>query len=278
MPESPVRYTALCRATVDDIVCCPGGLELRSKRFLGDLSPVRRWHLDLIGQGMCGLIASVRGSPRGFVEYIAAERAPFPIEAPGAAVLLCFHWAGTAAEDPDHLHQERRMIEHALGEAKASFTGMAALGWNHPVHFPIPLLKSLGFREVETNGPVSLMWFPFRRQFQGPRLAEATFHPRNLSEQGELAIDAAFSNRCPYSVHHATKLERSVAAHPRRDRIQLRLYRIDTRADAFALATPPWDWGWVYLNAVPLSLFGLSDQALADRISSSVPHRAQSDT
>ncbi|MDD4904338.1 MAG: hypothetical protein PHX77_07560 [Candidatus Bipolaricaulis sp.] len=251
----PVQYRPLNEANLTDLVCCPGGLELAGKEFTGRLNRVTEWHQARLREGMRGLVAYDQKTPRGFVEYAPADVAPFPIEAPGACVLLCFHWAGTQPEDPQHLAEERRMIEAAIADAHQEFTGMAALGWNHPTHYPIVLLCELAFREVARDEPIALLWLPFRDGVEEPTLARPQFRPRDLRARGVLAIDQAWSARCPYSVHFAERMRNVVSAHPDRERIDLRQYRIDTRGEAERLAASPWDWGWTYLNGEEISLF-----------------------
>ena len=262
-----VEYQPLDEANLADLVCCPGGLELAGKEFAGRLDRVTEWHRDRLREGMRGLVAYAEGAPHGFVEVAPADVAPFPIEAPGACVLLCFHWAGTEPEDPQHLDEERRMIEAAIVDVRREFTGMAAIGWNHPTHYPIALLLELGFREITRDEPIALLWLPFRDGAATPTLARPRFRPRDLRGQGLLAVDQAWSARCPYSVHFAERMRAVVAAHPDRGRIDLRQYRIDTRDEAFRLAASPWDWGWTYLNGEEISLFQYRGDALRDELS-----------
>ena len=261
-----IEYRPLCETRLSDLVCCPGGLELAGKSFAGRLELVAVWHRDRLREGMRGFVAYAEGVPRGFVEYAPADVAPFPIEAPGACVLLCFHWAGTEPEDPQHLAEERRMIVAAIADARPAFAGMAALGWSHPTHYPIALLLELGFREIVRDDPIALLWLPFQTGSATPTLARPTFRARDLGAQGVLAIDQAWSARCPYSIHFAERMRDVVDALPDRGRIDLRQYRIDTRDEAFRLAASPWDWGWTYLNAEEISLFQYGGDKLREEI------------
>ncbi len=261
-----VEYRLLGEANLSDLVCCPGGLELAGKSFAGRVEQVVDWHRDRLREGMRGFIAYAEGVPRGFVEYAAAEIAPFPIEAPGACILLCFHWAGTKPEDPQHLREERRMIDAAIAGARPAFVGMAALGWNHPTHYPIALLRELGFREIVRDEPIALLWLPFRGGLSEPTLGRPQFRPRDLRLQGLLAVDQAWSARCPYSIHFAERMKNVVDSHPNRTQIDLRQYRVDTRDEAFRLAASPWDWGWTYLNGEEVSLFQYGGDKLREEI------------
>ncbi len=229
------RDRRLTEENVGELICCPGGLELEGKAFHGDLSAVVAWRREMLKHGMEGVVSYQDGISRGFVEYMPAEAAPFPIEAPGAAVLMCYHWVpAVQGDEADHLGQERRLIEKVIAEATGRFSGLATLGWDHPVHFPIPLLQELGFEVVERTDYVALMWRPFAEGTARPTLAPASFAPQDLSSQGLLAIESAWSSRCPYSIHNATKLEQALAglAEEATERIRHLPHRVDTHDEA----------------------------------------------
>jgi len=257
-----IRYEALGLVTLHDVVCCPGGLEVAGKTFHADLTEVARWRHRMLEAGMRGIVVYEGDAPRGFVEYMPAVVAPLPILADGAAVLMCYHWAGTRPEDPEHLAREREMIERVIDATRGRFIGLATQGWDIPTHFPIPLLEGPGFREIVRHGDVALMWLAHEKGAPEPALAPAAYAPRDLSREGLLAIDAAFSARCPYSLSSEGRLREAVDRHPLTERIQLRMHRIDTREEALALAVPPFDWSWAFFNAQPVDLFAYSGRQL----------------
>lgn len=261
-----VEFRLLDAEALSDVACCPGGLELKGKTFRGDLAQVTAWHRRMIDLGMRGIVAYTEDRPRGFAEYMPAEVAPVPIVAPCAAILMCYHWAGTRTEDPEHLARERELIVRVIKETRGRFTGLATQGWDAPTHFPIPFLKKLGFREIVRHDYIALMWLAYEEGLLEPTLAPATYVPRDLSSDGLLAIDAAFSARCPYSISSEARLKGVVSEHPLADRIRLTLHRIDTREDSFACAVLPLDWGWVYLNGEEISLFELPGDKLTEEI------------
>ncbi len=261
-----VHYEPLRSERLSDVACCPGGLELQGKRFRGDLTEAADWRLRMFDLGMRGVVAFDEDGPHGFAEYMPAEVAPVPIEAPGAAVLMCYHWAGTDPEDPGHLAEERKLIERIIEATRRGFTGLVTQGWDIPTHFPIPLLKGLGFREVARHDPIALMWNPYRTEVREPTLVSASYAPQDLSSEGLLAIDATFSARCPYSIDSGTRLQEAVSEHPLSARIRMTLHRIDTREDAGTYAVPPFDWTWVRFNGEEVDLFELPGEKLSDEI------------
>jgi len=251
---------------VKEVICCPGGLEVKGKRFKGDLGLTVRWREEMLRLGMRGFISYRDGLARGFVEYMSAETAPFPIEAPGAAVLMCYHWiSADESDEEEHLAQERRLIELVREEAKGEFTGLATLGWDHPTHFPIAMLEELGFRQVERTDYIALMWLPFQKGPQ-PRMVPARFEPQDLSSQGLLAIESAWSSRCPYSIHHAARLKEAIAAIPEQDRGLIRHFPhlIDTREEALRWSRSPWDWDWLFLNGEEIAIHELKGEELQE--------------
>ncbi len=261
-----VHYKPLTVERLSDVACCPGGAEVEGKKFRDDITETAAWRRRMIGLGMRGVVAYDEDGPRGFAEYMPAEVAPVPIDAPGAAVLMCYHWAGTKAEDPEHLAMERRLIERVIEETRPRFTGLVTQGWDLPTHFPIPFLEESGFHEVARSELIALMWNPYRTDARDPTLAPAAYAPRDLSNQGLLAVDAAFSARCPYSIDTEAYLKETVSAHPLKERIRMDLRRIDTREDAFASAVAPFDWAWVFFNGEAIGLFEYPGGKLADEI------------
>jgi hypothetical protein len=261
-----VRYRPLGVERLSDVACCPGGAEVKGKKLRGNITETAAWRRRMIELGMRGVVAYDEDGPRGFAEYMPAEVAPVPIDAPGAAVLMCYHWSGTSAEDPEHLAMERELIGRVIEETRPRFTGLVTQGWDVPTHFPIPFLEELGFRETVRHAPIALMWLPYRTDARDPALAPAAYAPRDLSDERLLAIDAAFSARCPYSIDTEAYLKETVSAHPLKERIRMDLRRIDTREDAFASAVAPFDWAWVFFNGEAIGLFEYPGGKLAGEI------------
>ena len=261
-----VRYRPLTMEGLSDVACCPGGAEVKGKELRGDVTETADWRRRMIDLGMRGVVAYDEDGPRGFAEYTPAEVAPAPIDAPGAAVLMCYHWSGTSAEDPEHLAMERELIGRVVEETQERFTGLVTQGWDVPTHFPIPFLEELGFREVARSEPIALMWNRYRTDAREPTLASAAYTPCDLSAEGLLAIDAAFSARCPYSLDTEAHLRETISEHPFQDRVRAVLRRIDTRKDAFAYAVAPFDWAWVFFNGEGIGLFEYPGGKLADEI------------
>lgn len=259
----------LTEENVGEVICCPGGLELEGKGFQGDLSAVVAWRREMLKLGMEGFISYHDGVARGFVEYMPAEVAPFPIEAPGAAVLMCYHWVPVVRSDEaDHLAQERRLVSKVIEGAAGRFSGLATLGWDDPVHFPIPFLQDLGFEVVERTDYVALMWRPITEGAAQPRLVPANFAPQDLSSQGLLAIESAWSSRCPYSLRHAALLEEALAGLPEEATALVRHlpHRVDTREEAVRWAVRPWNWEWAFANGENLPIHWVKVSELRELI------------
>jgi len=257
----------LTEENVGQIICCPGGLELAGKVLHGDLSAALAWRLEMLKLGMQGFVSYQDGVARGFVEYMPADVAPFPIEARGAGVLMCYHWVPAVQEDElDHLAQEKRLVQKVIEEAEGRFSGLATLGWDDPVHFPIPFLEELGFQALERDDHIALMWLPLRKGAPRPRLAPASFVPQDLSSQGLLAIESAWSSRCPYSIHNATKLEQALAGLPAEAKVRIRHVprRVDTHEEAVRWAIRPWNWEWAFANSEEIPIFRIKMEELQD--------------
>lgn len=260
-------HQPLCDATLGDVICCPEGLEIKDKSLGGDHNEVLQWRRRMIDQGLQGVIAYDDGGPRGFAEYMPAETAPLAITAPGAAVLMCYHWVVNAPDDPEHLARERDLIRQVIRSTEERFTGLVTQGWSHESHFPMKLLCDLGFHAVERQGDVTLMWRPTSAGSAEPRFSPVIYAPVDRTTDGVLEIDAAFSARCPYSLHFEQRIQETIARHPLRHAIELTLHRIDSREQALALAVPSCDWTWLFFNGEPIDLFSLPRDGWGDEIS-----------
>lgn len=258
-----IENRRLSEENLKNIVCCPGGLEVKGKEFKGEIERTVTWREEMLELGMRGFVSYMDGVPRGFIEYMPAETAPFPIEAPSAAVLMCYHWVVTKKSDEEeHLAQEKRLIELVIEEAKGEFTGLATLGWDNPIHFPIAMLEELGFQQLERSGYIALMWLPFQAEASTARMLPSHFTPQDLSAQGLLAIESASSSRCPYSIHNAARLEQTIARITNKERIRHFPHLIDTHADTIKWSISPWDWTWLFLNGEEIAMHELKSDVL----------------
>jgi hypothetical protein len=256
----------LTKDTLNDINCVPGGLEIRGKGLKGDLGATLRWHLDMLEEGMKGFVSYSGDEPRGFVEYMSAELAPFPIIGPGAAVLICFHWEPLNSEDPDeHLDQERRLIRLAIEATKDEYSGLAVIGWPNPVHYPVELFNRMGFERVSEEGYLTLMWLPFSPDSRQPEFAPLTFVPRDRSDEGLVQVDFAWSTRCPYDVHHHTRIAQAVSE-LHSDRLRFCEFRLDSRKQVLKYRTPNLNWQWLYVNGEEVEIPQLTSEGLQNRL------------
>lgn len=257
----------LDRSTVADLVCCPGGLEVQGSPFREEIARTAAWRHAMIHAGLHGLVAYEGAQPRGFVECMPAETAPMPVLAPGAGVLMCYHWVPDEPRKHEHLDRERELVCALIEELGERYTGLAALGWDHPVHFPATLLEELGFEPVETQAHLSLMWHPLGQTAPNPSFAPETFTPR-VASPGTLAVDLAWSDRCPYSIHKGLSARDEIRALGTRypGRIDLRTYPINTRQETLACCLHPWDWLWLYLNGEEAPIFEMKGEAVGPLI------------
>jgi hypothetical protein len=162
----------------------------------------------------------------------------------------------------EFLWQEGHTAHAREAEARAE-----TLGWSHESHFPMRLLCDLGFHAIERQGDVMLMWRPTSAGSAEPRFAPVSYAPVDRTRDGVLEIDAAFSARCPYSLHFEQRMQETIARHPLRHAIELTLHRIDSREQALALAVPSCDWTWLFFNGEPIDLFSLPRDGWGDEIS-----------
>ncbi len=245
---------------VGEVICCPGGLEVQHKDFRCDISPVLKWRKEMLGSGMEGFILHREGEPTGFIEYMPVENAPYPIEGENLGVIMCFH---CASKDDEHHTVEKGLLRAALEEMKNKYEGATALAWDHQIHFPIKMFEDVGFSEVSSQDYISLMWIPFDSTGKKPELLGPNFEPEDLSEEGELAVELGYSNRCPYSINDHEKMKDAVRE-LEDDRIVFRPHRIDTKEEAVEFSKHAWNWNWLFLNGEEIEHMRKSKEELKE--------------
>ena len=260
-----IQDIPLTSANLDDIVCCPGGAEISDKELKGDLQKTLHWREKMIEEGLMGFLSYKGDEPKGFIEFMPAESAPFPIECPEGVVVMCYHWV-VGEDDQDHLEQEKRLIELVEDYIEGKYSGMAFLAWDNPVHFPIDMMKELGFETIESYDHIEMMWLPVEEDAEKPTLVDNDFSPGDLSEEGKLAIEQAYSHRCPYSIHHKVRVKEVLDEIGPDDRIIYNKYVIDTHEDALKYSVEPWNWEWLYINGEEVPLFNTTSEDLKQMI------------
>jgi len=157
------------------------------------------------------------------------------------------------------------MLRILIKETEDEFEGLAALAWDHAVHFPIDMFKELGFEVIDKQDYISLMYLELDESSKEPSIFGPNFEPRDHSGEGKVVVDVGFSNRCPYSIHHKTKVKKAVDE-LNLDEIELNIYQIDTREDALEYSISPWNWDWVFVNGEKVPVHKLKVEEIKDVI------------
>ncbi len=256
-----IQDIRLTDQNIQDIICCPGGKELEGKSLKGDIKKTLSWRMDMIEEGMTGFVSYKVDEPLGFIEYIPAESAPFPVHAPDDIFLMCYHWVG----DGEHLEEERRLISLVIEDVMDRYSGISAFAWNHSTHFPGSLLKTFGFEVIEELKNGSLMWLPFEEDSKKPELLGENYEPKDLSQEGKLVIEQGYSHRCPYSIHHQNRINELVKDIDD-ERIIYESHAIDSHEDSLKYTIEPLSWEWLYMNAGEVDHFFMSTEELRKEI------------
>lgn len=254
-----IQVLPLTENNVDDVICCPGGLEVKNKDMKGDIYETVLWRKRMLNNGMSGYIFYKGETPNGFIEYIPAESSPFPIKAPGSAVLMCFHWAST--EEEPHLETEKEMIEMVIEDIYENFDGLVAFGWENPEHFPIEMLEELGFEPIESEKLTKLMWLPLKDGASRPYILDMGIDVEDRSDDGKLNIVSTYSHRCPYSIQNGVKVK-EVIQEIDDDRIEFTQHTIDTHEEAIEWAEDPGNWEYLMINGEEVNIFDKSSDEI----------------
>ncbi|MFW5927824.1 MAG: hypothetical protein ACOCSL_01380 [Thermoplasmatota archaeon] len=258
-----IQILPLTESNVDDVICCPGGLEVKNQDMKGDLYQTVLWRKRMLNNGMSGYVFYKGETPHGFIEYMPAESSPFPIEAPGSAVLMCFHWASTEKEP--HLKTEKEMIEMVIEDIYENFDGLVAFGWDNPEHFSIEMLEELGFEIVDSDKLTKLMWLPLKDGASKPYILETGIQAEDHFDEGKLNIMSTYSHRCPYSIHNGVKVK-EVIQEIEDDRIEFTQHTVDTQEEALGWADDPGNWEYLMVNGEEVNIFDKSADEIREII------------
>lgn len=202
-------------------VCCDMG---GSK---GQVSPKKEWMKARYADGLSFKRLDARG--KAFIEYIPAERAWCPIDAPGYLYIDCFWVAGQFKGQGNGA----RLLEECIADAKSEGkVGLCALSSakKRPYLSDPKFLKHKGFQTADTALSLELLYLPLREDAPLPRFRSCAKTGR-LEETG---LVLCYTDQCPFAAKYAPIL-REVAANRG---VELRLVHVETAEQAQALPCP----------------------------------------
>jgi GNAT superfamily N-acetyltransferase len=224
---APDRYLELAPDIIEDEHICCAFSDPKSRQ---GYAAKKRWLADQYGRGYRFRRLDARG--KVFIEYVPAEHAWLPLDAPDAMVVNCF-WVSGRFKGHGH---GRALLEHVVGEAeRAGMAGVVAVTGDRkrPFMSDPGFFARHGFVRVDEAPPFFRLWWrAVDPEAPSPRFLDAA---RAGGIEGSRGIEAYYSATCPFTEHWAGEV---LPAFAQEVGVPCRVRRIETREQARALPIP----------------------------------------
>ena len=188
----------------------------------------KAWLLDRFDEGLVFLKSTERG--KCFIEYIPAEFAWNPIDAPGYLYIDCL-WVSGSMKGHGYSND---LLNECIRDGKAQGKkGLCILSSakKKPFLADPKFLKYKGFSVAdEADNGIQLWALPFSDDAEKPKLRECARHP-HVDEPGYVLY---YTNQCPFNGKYVPIVEQAAKAHD----IPFRAFRLTSRNEAQSAPTP----------------------------------------
>lgn len=188
----------------------------------------KAWLLDRFDEGLVFLKSTERG--KCFIEYIPAEFAWNPIDAPGYLYIDCL-WVSGSMKGHGYSND---LLNECIRDGKAQGKkGLCILSSakKKPFLADPKFLKYKGFSVCdEADNGVQLWYLPFNEGAEKPKFRECARHP-HVDEPGYVLY---YTNQCPFNGKYVPIVEQAAKAHD----IPFRAFRLTSRNEAQSAPTP----------------------------------------
>ena len=188
----------------------------------------KAWLLDRFDEGLVFLKSTERG--KCFIEYIPAEFAWNPIDAPGYLYIDCL-WVSGSMKGRGYSND---LLNECIRDGKAQGKkGLCILSSakKKPFLADPKFLKYKGFSVCdEADNGIQLWALPFSEGAEKPKFRECARHP-HVDEPGYVLY---YTNQCPFNGKYVPIVEQAAKAHD----IPFRAFRLTSRNEAQSAPTP----------------------------------------
>ncbi|MBQ2201363.1 MAG: YoaP domain-containing protein [Clostridia bacterium] len=188
----------------------------------------KAWLLDRFDEGLVFLKSTERG--KCFIEYIPAEFAWNPIDAPGYLYIDCL-WVSGSMKGRGYSND---LLNECIRDGKAQGKkGLCILSSakKKPFLADPKFLKYKGFSVCdEADNGIQLWYLPFSDDGGKPKFRECARHP-HVDEPGYVLY---YTNQCPFNGKYVPIVEQAAKAHD----IPFRAFRLTSRNEAQSAPTP----------------------------------------
>ena len=203
------------------------------------VSSKKSWLADRFDEGLVFLKSVERG--KCFIEYIPAENAWVPIEAPEYMYIDCLWVSGALKGHGYSTDLLNACIEDSREKGKKGLCILCSAK-KKPFLADPKFLKYKGFSVCdEADNGIQLWYLPFEAGVQMPKFRECAKHP-HVDEKGYVLY---YTNQCPFNAKYVPIVEQTAAA----NNILFRSVRIDSREAAQNAPTPVTNYALFYDGA-----------------------------
>ena len=200
------------------------------------VSSKKSWLADRFDEGLVFLKSVERG--KCFIEYIPAENAWVPIEAPEYMYIDCLWVSGSLKGHGYSTDLLNACIEDSREKGKKGLCILCAAK-KKPFLADPKFLKYKGFSVCdEADNGIQLWYLPFEADTQMPKFRECAKHP-HVDEKGYVLY---YTNQCPFNAKYVPIVEQTAAE----NNIPFRAVRLDSRDAAQNAPTPVTNYALFY--------------------------------
>ena len=200
------------------------------------VSSKKSWMADRFDEGLVFLKSVERG--KCFIEYIPAENAWVPIEAPEYMYIDCLWVSGSLKGHGYSTDLLNACIEDSREKGKKGLCILCAAK-KKPFLADPKFLKYKGFSVCdEADNGIQLWYLPFEADTQMPKFRECAKHP-HVDEKGYVLY---YTNQCPFNAKYVPIVEQTAVE----NNIPFRAVRLDSRDAAQNAPTPVTNYALFY--------------------------------
>lgn len=192
------------------------------------VSSKKAWLADRFDEGLVFLKSVERG--KCFIEYIPAENAWNPINAPEFMYIDCLWVSGSFKGHGYSSDLLSQCIEDGKAKGKKGLCIIAAAK-KKPFLADPKFLNHKGFKVCdEADNGIQLWYLPFEKGAEAPSFKECAKHP-HIEDKGYVLF---YTNQCPFNAKYVPVLEETA----RQNGITFKAVKIESREQAQSAPTP----------------------------------------
>lgn len=180
----------------EEHICCA----ITDKKCASGYEAKKQWLKNQFNDGYVFKKLNVRG--KVFIEYVPAEKAWVPVDAPGYMLINCF-WVSGKYKGNGH---GKALYQECVKDAKG-MNGIVVVAGSkkQPFMSEKKFFIKQGFELCDTAEPYFELWYkPFKKDAPLPKFKEVAKYGQCDVEEG-LAV--YYTNACPFTAYYVAHLE-----------------------------------------------------------------------